>query len=66
MGNRSEKRGGEKFAQIMMGGLGFLFVGPLLKYKAIHADVVAKSMIKAAKLDIEGFRVYDSGEMQGM
>jgi uncharacterized protein YbjT (DUF2867 family) len=64
MGNRTEKRGGEKLAQIVMGGLGFLFVGPLLKYKAIHADVVAKSMIKAARLEVKGFRVYDSGEMQ--
>lgn len=66
MGNRSEKRGGEKFAQIMMGGLGFLFAGPLLKYKAIHADVVAKAMINAAKQDRDGFTVYESGVMQGM
>ncbi len=66
MGNRTEKRGGEKFAQIMMGGLSFLFVGPLLKYKAIHADVVANAMINAAKQEVKGFTVYESGEMQGM
>jgi len=66
MGNRTEKRRGEKFAQIMMGGLGFLFVGPLLKYKGIHADVVAKAMINAAKQEVKGFTVYESGEMQGM
>jgi len=66
MGNRAEKRGGEKFAQVVMGGLGFLFAGPLLKYKGIHADVVAKAMIKAAKQDKEGFTIYESGEMQGM
>jgi uncharacterized protein YbjT (DUF2867 family) len=66
MGNRTEKRGGEKLAQIVMGGLGFLFVGPLLKYKGIHADVVAKAMINAAKQDVKGFTVYESGEMQGM
>lgn len=64
MGNRTEKRGGEKFAQIIMGSLSFLFVGPLLKYKAIHADVVAKAMINAAKQDVKGFTVYESGEMQ--
>lgn len=64
MGNRTEKRGGEKIAQAVMGGLGFLFVGPLLKYKGIHADVVAKAMIIAAKEDIQGFKVYESGEMQ--
>jgi len=66
MGNRSEKRGGEKIAQLVMGGLSFLFVGPLLKYKGIHADVVAKAMIKAAKEDRQGFTVFESGEMQGM
>ena len=66
MGNRTEKRTGEKIAQAVVGGLGFLFVGPLLKFKGIHADVVAKAMIKAAKLDKQGFTVYESGEMQGM
>jgi len=64
MGNRTEKRGGEKIAQLVMGGLGFLFVGPLLKYKGIHADVVAKAMIKSAKADSKGFKIFDSGEMQ--
>ena len=66
MGNRKEKRRGEKIAQVVMGGLGFLFVGPLLKYKGIHADVVAKAMIRSAKMEVSGFKVYESGEMQGM
>ena len=66
MGKRIEKRGGEKIAQAVMGGLGFLFVGPFLKYKGIQADVVAGSMIKAAKQDLTGFKIYESGEMQVM
>jgi len=66
MGNRTEKRGGEKIAQVVMGSLGFLFKGPLLKYKGIHADVVAKAMINAAGKENEGFRIIDSGEMQAM
>lgn len=66
MGNRNEKRTGERFAQVFMGALGFLFVGPLLKYKGIHADAVAKSMIIMAKQDVKGFTVYESGEMQKM
>jgi len=66
MGNRHEKRAGEKIAQGFMGALGFLFVGPLLKYKGIHAEVVAKAMIKAAKQDAPGFTIYNSGEMQEM
>jgi uncharacterized protein YbjT (DUF2867 family) len=66
MGNRIEKRGGENIAQAVMGALGFLFAGPLLKYKGIHADVVASSMIKVAKQDLMGFKIYESGEMQVM
>jgi uncharacterized protein YbjT (DUF2867 family) len=66
MGNRKEKRAGEKFAQVVMGGLGFLFAGSLLKYKPIDADMVAKAMIKASRQDVDEFRIYDSGEMQRM
>jgi uncharacterized protein YbjT (DUF2867 family) len=66
VGDRKEKRRGEKIAQAVMGGLGFLFVGPLLKYKGIHADVVAKAMIKSAKEEVRGFTVFESGEMQGL
>jgi len=66
MGDRKEKRGGEKFAQVVMRTLGFLFAGPLLKYKGIHADVVAKAMIKSAKVDAKGFAVFESDEMQRM
>jgi len=66
MGNRAERRGGEKIAQAVMGVLGFLFTGRLLKYKGIHADVVAKAMIQSAKVDVKGFTVIESGEMQGM
>lgn len=64
MGYRKEKRGGEKIAQVVMGTLGFLFAGPLLKYKGIHADVVAKAMIQAAQENLKGFIVFESGEMQ--
>lgn len=66
MGDRKEKRGGEKIAQAVMGALGFLFTGSLIKYKGIHADVVAKAMIKAAKAEVKGAAVFESGEMQGM
>jgi uncharacterized protein YbjT (DUF2867 family) len=66
MGERTEKRGGEKIAQVVMGGLGFLFAGPLLKYKGIHTDMVARAMIGAAKQEVHGVTVYESGEMQKM
>ncbi|MFZ4548401.1 MAG: NAD(P)H-binding protein, partial [Bacteroidales bacterium] len=65
MGNRTEKRSGEKIAQYVMDLLGFLFVGKLLNYKGIHAEVVAKSMIAEANREVPGFTIYESGEMQG-
>jgi uncharacterized protein YbjT (DUF2867 family) len=66
MGNRTEKRGGERIAQVVMGTLGFLFVGFLKKYKGIQADTVAGVMIKAAKTEVKGFRINESNEMQEM
>jgi len=66
MGQRTENRTGEKAAQGFMGALGFLFIGPLLKYKAIRADVVANAMLNAAKLNKPGFTAYESDVMQQM
>jgi len=45
MGNRKEFRLGEKFASVLMKGLGFLFVGKLRKYRGIHVDRIAERMI---------------------
>ena len=46
MGNRKEFRLGEKFASVLMKGLGFLFVGKLRKYRGIHVDRIAERMIE--------------------
>ncbi len=66
MGNRKEFRMGERIAQGLMGGLGFLFVGGLKKYKPIFAATVAKAMIRTAGTFENGFRMLDSGEMLEM
>lgn len=63
MGNRKEHRSGEKMAQSVMGGLGFLFVGGLKKYKAIPASTVAKAMIRVAHEGTTGFKVLDSAQL---
>jgi len=44
-GNRSEKRFGEKIAQVVMGTLGFLVPK---KYKIIAPEVIAKAMLQVA------------------
>jgi uncharacterized protein YbjT (DUF2867 family) len=64
MGKRKEFRLGEQFAQVLMGGLGFLFIGGLKKYKPILARTVATAMIKAALGTKEGRLVLDSFEIQ--
>lgn len=64
MGQRNEKRAGEKLAQVIMQFLGFLFVGKLLKYKGIEGSRVAASMINAARQPAPGCTIHDSDEMQ--
>lgn len=66
MGKRNEKRFGERIAQIVMGALGFLFVGALKNSKGIDASKVAKAMINAAKSNAIGVKIHLSGEMQDM
>ncbi len=45
LGDRDESRFGEDVAKSIFSVLGFLMVGPLKKYKPIHAKQVAKAMI---------------------
>lgn len=49
LGDRNEFRLGEQIASIVMRVFGWLMVGPLKKYKAIHAGTVAKAMVNIAQ-----------------
>lgn len=64
LGNRKEKRTGEKIAQTVMTTLGFIFQGPFLNFRGIKASDVASSMIDAAFETSPGFHVHLSGDMQ--
>jgi uncharacterized protein YbjT (DUF2867 family) len=44
-GNRNEKRAGERAGILFMKLFGFLFAGPLRKYRGIEASDVAKAML---------------------
>lgn len=66
LGDRQESRLGEKIAAAVMGPLGFLLVGPLKKYRGIHARTVAQAMLRAAKQDLPGRHAYDSDVIQEM
>jgi uncharacterized protein YbjT (DUF2867 family) len=61
LGDRKEYRRGEEFWKKMMSVISFLVP---LKYKPIHASVVASAMIEAAFNQIEKNRVYESDEIQ--
>ena len=55
MGNRKEKRIGEKIAQVIMPIFSFLLPK---KYRPINAESVAKSMINLSKTDINTHKIY--------
>lgn len=54
LGHRKEKRMGESFAQRIVQSFSFLLAGKLQKYRAIHAKLLARAMVNAAKNNEEG------------
>ncbi|MGV3539192.1 MAG: NAD(P)H-binding protein [Rufibacter sp.] len=64
LGNRKETRLGEKAAEMFMKVFGFLFKGPLKKYRAIQASTVANAMLQTSKQDGGGVQVHSSEQMQ--
>ena len=66
LGNRDEFRLGEKVGIVLFKLLSWLFVGSLKKYKAIHTDVVAKAMYKAAQAEKIGVNIYPSDKIKLM
>ena len=58
LGERREKRTGEKLLQGSMKLISGVFFGPLRKFKAIHGKIVAKAMLNAAKKNDKGFSRY--------
>jgi uncharacterized protein YbjT (DUF2867 family) len=65
MGLREEHRFGEKTANVVMKAIGWLFIGPLRKYRGIHARDVAKSMIRATRLTADRIW-FESDELTGL
>ena len=62
MGNRKEFRFGEKIAVIFMKIFGWIFAGPLARYRGIKAADVARSMIKISGFS-SGKMIYESDEL---
>src|SRR5210317_500171 len=62
LGDRKEKRIGEKIGIFVFKLLSPLFLGPLKKMKPIHSATVAKAMIKTANENLEK-NIFESNEI---
>ena len=62
LGNRKEKRFGEKIGIFFFKLLSPLFLGPLKKMKPIHSEKVAKAMIKISNGEFK-HHVFESNEI---
>jgi hypothetical protein len=58
LGERKEKRPGEKILQVSTKLVSGLFLGSFRKYKAIRGKTVARAMLNAAKKNETGFFMY--------
>ena len=62
LGNRKEKRVGEKIGIFVFKLLSPLFIGPLKKMKPINSEIVAKAMIRSANEDLQK-TIFESNEI---
>jgi uncharacterized protein YbjT (DUF2867 family) len=60
LGERAEFRLGESVAELPMRYVSFLMVGPLRKYRPVHARAVAAAMLKVAKEQRTGTNIFES------
>lgn len=63
-GDRTESRPGERIAGAVMSGLSFLMLGPLRRYRPIHAARVARAIVNVARMDLQGVNVFESDSIE--
>jgi uncharacterized protein YbjT (DUF2867 family) len=66
LGDRRESRSGERLAILAGRALGFVFVGPLGRYRPIAARAVAAAMVRIAKDAARGVHVYESDRIRAL
>ena len=64
LGERKERRFGEKIAQVVMPAFSWALGGSASKYKAIDAGDVAKAMMAAANTGKKGIHFYEYDQMK--
>ena len=65
LGDRKEKRVGEKIGIFIFKLLSPLFIGPIKKMKPIHSEKVAKAMMQIANDDIQQ-TIFESNEISNL
>jgi uncharacterized protein YbjT (DUF2867 family) len=63
LGERAEKRAGERVGAVLLRILHPVLVGPLRKYRAVPGATVARAMLRAAEDDGGGIKVHLSDEI---
>lgn len=66
LGPRAERRAAEALAQRIAPALGRVMVGPLRRYRAVHARTIARAMVRLAKERTRGVRIVENEEIQGL
>lgn len=66
LGERAERRPAEALAQRLAPRLSPLLRGPLRRYRAVEAEVVARAMLRLAKSGGRGVRVVESDGIQAL
>jgi uncharacterized protein YbjT (DUF2867 family) len=64
LGPRAERRTGEALAQRVAPALNAVLIGPLRRYRAIEAGVIARAMVRLAKERPRGVRIVENEEIQ--
>ncbi len=64
LGQRAERRTGERIAQIVMPVLNSMLIGALLKYRAVPAGTVANAMIRIAGTHSSGVHLHDYSQIK--
>jgi uncharacterized protein YbjT (DUF2867 family) len=64
LGKRAESRPGEKLGEFFLRGLTPLLQGKLKKYRGIQAETLAVTMVEMAKVELKGFHIFESDQIQ--
>lgn len=63
LGERNENRLGENIGKWIFKTFDFLLIGPLKKYKAVHADTVARAMLNSILNERSGTTILESDQI---